>query len=362
MLDEAISSLIMLRLRGLTQSQALAAIRHYGTAMAALTDSQSIDSHWAAILRDAIGIQEARECALREMEFCQEHRIEVIPYSSDKYPLRLRQVKDAPIVLFYRGTTALNHTHSISIVGTRHITEYGKQMCNSLIKDLREMLPNSLIVSGLAYGVDIHTHRACLKYGIDTVGVLAHGLDRIYPRRHEKEAREMLSHGGLLTEYFTGTNPDKGNFVRRNRIVAGMTAATLVVESAAHGGSLITTAIASSLGREVMAVPGRITDEYSAGCNHLISQKKASIITSAADILHIMGWESAPVQGEVSLFPTFSPEQERILAMLSKKDAITMDGIANQLGTTSARVANLLFDLEDAELVVRMPGNFVRKA
>ncbi len=350
-------------MQGLTQVQALAAIRHYGSAVAALTEPHPADPHWDAILKDQSGLRAARECALRELDFCREHRIEVIPYSSDKYPLRLRQVKDAPIALFYRGTTSLNHTHTISVVGTRHITEYGKQMCSSLIRELSRMLPNALIVSGLAYGVDIHAHRACLSNGLDTVAVLAHGLDRIYPRRHEKEAREMLFHGGLLTEYFTGTVPDKGNFVRRNRIVAGMSAVTLVIESADHGGSLITARLASDLGREVMAVPGRLTDEYSAGCNHLINHKKASLVTSAADILRIMEWESAPVQGEeAQLFPTLTPDQERILAIVPESEGIKLDQIALQLGMTSTRVSNLLFDLEDYELVVRMPGNAVRKA
>lgn len=363
MSDEALSSLILLRLQGLTQVQALAAIRHYGSAVAALTEPHPADPHWDAILKDQSGLRAARECALRELDFCREHRIEVIPYSSDKYPLRLRQVKDAPIALFYRGTTSLNHTHTISVVGTRHITEYGKQMCSLLIRELSRMLPNALIVSGLAYGVDIHAHRACLSNGLDTVAVLAHGLDRIYPRRHEKEAREMLFHGGLLTEYFTGTVPDKGNFVRRNRIVAGMSAVTLVIESADHGGSLITARLASDLGREVMAVPGRLTDEYSAGCNHLINHKKASLVTSAADILRIMEWESAPVQGEeAQLFPTLTPDQERILAIVPESEGIKLDQIALQLGMTSTRVSNLLFDLEDYELVVRMPGNAVRKA
>ncbi len=363
MSDEALSSLILLRLQGLTQVQALATIRHYGSAVAALTDPHPADPHWNALLHDQSGLHAARECALREIEFCQEHRIEVIPYSSEHYPLRLRQVKDAPISLFYRGTTSLNHTHTISVVGTRRITEYGKQMCSSLIRELSRMLPNALIVSGLAYGVDIHTHRACLSNGLDTVGVLAHGLDRIYPRRHEKEAREMLSHGGLLTEYFTGTVPDKGNFVRRNRIVAGMSAVTLVIESADHGGSLITARLASDLGREVMAVPGRVTDEYSAGCNHLINHKKASLVTSAADILRIMEWESAPVEGEeAQLFPTLTPDQERILDLVPKSEGIKVDQIASQLGMTSTRVSNLLFDLEDFDLVVRLPGNAVRKA
>lgn len=361
---EILSSLILSRLRGLSQAQALSLLRYYGTAEAALSDEAPECERWGELLRDKPGLKQAREQALREREFCEEHRVQIIPFSSDAYPMLLKadEIPDAPINLFYKGTGRLGRRHVLSVVGTRHITDYGKQLCESLFADLGRLLPDLLIVSGLAYGVDIHAHRASLANGLDTVAVLAHGHDRIYPRMHQATADEMTCHGGLLTEYFTGTVPDKGNFVRRNRIVAGISSGTLVIESAGKGGALITATIAGSYNREVMAVPGRLTDAYSEGCNRLIRDNRASLVLSAEDVLRTLGWEAAPARAakEPTLFPMFTPEQERVIDALEKVDNLSIDQLSLQTGISVSALTELLFDLEDSDIIVRMPGNRVR--
>lgn len=217
-------------------------------------------------------------------------------------------------------------------------------------------------MSGLAYGVDIHAHRAALANGLDTVAVLAHGHDRLYPPYHRDTANEMVSHGGLLTEYPSGTVPDKGNFVRRNRIVAGIAPATLVIESAAKGGSLITASLAASYGREVMAVPGRVTDEYSAGCHKLINENKATLVTSAADIVRIMGWENeadTPLL-QPTLFPVYSPEEEKVMDALQKAGDLSIDQLSMATSYPVSKITDLLFDLEDKDAVRKMRGNRYR--
>lgn len=186
----------------------------------------------------------------------------------------MRECDDAPLALFYRGNADLNTLHIINIVGTRHATPYGQDICTRFLADLSVLCPNTLIVSGLAYGIDIHAHRAALQNHFKTIGVLAHGLDRIYPAEHRKTAVSMLEQGGLLTEFTSGTNPDRQNFVKRNRIVAGMSDATVVIESAAKGGALITAELAESYHRDCFAFPGRCNDEYSIGCNNLIRKTK----------------------------------------------------------------------------------------
>ena len=220
-------------------------------------------------------VSEALHRAEAELEFDNAHAIRPLTMACDDYPERMRNCDDAPIVLFYRGNADLNQRRIVSVVGTRHCTAYGQDIINNFCRSLKELCPDVLIVSGLAYGVDICAHRNALKNGFDTVGVLAHGLDMLYPSAHRDTAKEMLSHGGLLTEFLTNTNPDKMNFVRRNRIVAGISDATIVVESAARGGSLITADIAQSYARDVFTFPGNVNSPYSEGCNKHICDNKA---------------------------------------------------------------------------------------
>ncbi len=363
--EEITATLTLSRLQGLSQAQALAVVKYYGTATAALADDAPEEEHWRALRSDKAAMQKARDAALAEMEFCENRQTRIIPYTSKDYPrlLRADEVTDAPLQLFYCGTGSLNRRHVISVVGTRRITEYGKEMCEILCRELAEKLPDMLIVSGLAYGVDIHAHRAALVNNLDTIAVLAHGVDRIYPAHHRSTAAEMTRHGGLLTEYFTHTVPDKGNFVRRNRIVAGLSQATLVVESANKGGSLITANIAHSYGRDVLAVPGRATDAYSEGCNRLIREQRAVLVTSAADVLDALCWESMEKPGspkEPQLFPTFTSEQEQVLAVLRQADSLSLDQLAARAYMRIAQLTDILFDLEEADAVKRLPGNRYR--
>lgn len=298
-------------------------------------------------------VSEALHRAEAELEFDNAHAIRPLAMACDDYPERLRDCDDAPIVLFYRGNADLNQRRIVSIVGTRHCTAYGQDILTKFCQDLKELCPDVLIVSGLAYGVDICAHRNALRNGFDTIGVLAHGLDMLYPSAHRDTAKDMLSHGGLLTEFLTNTNPDKMNFVRRNRIVAGIADATIVVESAARGGSLITADIAQSYARDVFTFPGNVNSTYSEGCNNLIRDNKAALITCAEDFVKAMGWEQdnqvkeARAKGiERQLFPELTAEETRIVELLQRNNDLQLNIIAVQTGLPIGNISALLFSLE----------------
>ena len=248
-------------------------------------------------------------------------------------------------------------------MGTRHCTAYGQDLVNRFTVDLRQLCPRVLIVSGMAYGVDICAHRSALQCGYDTVAVLAHGLDYLYPPRHKPTADAMLQQGGLLTEFFTQTNADKVNFVRRNRIVAGMSDACVLVESAAHGGGLITARLARDYNRDVFAFPGRVGDAYSEGCNNLIRDNGAMLLTSAADLVNAMGWTDdatlmkAQRQGiERQLFPMLSAEEKRVVDALSAQNDLPMNMLTVRTNLPVARLAAMLFELEMKGVVKTMAG------
>lgn len=298
-------------------------------------------------------ISDAMRRAEKELEFDESHRIKPLVFNDDDYPQRLRECEDAPLVVYYRGTADLNKQHIISVVGTRHCTVYGQEIISKFISQLKELCPDVLVVSGLAYGVDIQAHRNALKNGFETVGVLAHGLDYLYPTAHRDTATEMLKQGGLLTEFMTSTNADKINFVRRNRIIAGTADATIVVESAAHGGGLITADIANSYGREVFAFPGNIGMPYSEGCNNLIRDNKAALITSAEDFVKTMGWEQdaklkkAREKGiERQMFPELTDDETRIVNTLQHTNDLQANIISVKCGLPISTVASTLFNLE----------------
>lgn len=365
---ESLAMLTLSCVEGLTNKKAHILLETYGTAEAALSDTSPSLPFWRDFQTNRAIMTAARERAEREWDFCQQHRIQVLPITIDDYPYRLkaRPLNDLPLQLFYRGNASLNEKHVLSIVGTRRITEYGKQICESFIKELSTLVPDLLVVSGLAYGVDIHAHRASLECGLPTVAVLAHGLDRIYPQMHRKTAAEMVNQGGLLTEFMSGTIPDKGNFVRRNRIVAGIAFATLVVESADRGGALITAGISSCLGQSVLAVPGRITDPYSAGCNKLIADGAAFAVTSGSEVAVRLGWASPSSKGrraqkkEPQLFPVLTEMQEKVFAAIREQDTISRDALCLKTGLTIQEVNDALFDLEDERLIAVVPGNNYR--
>ena len=306
-----------------------------------------------------------RQCE-RELEYAEKNKITCLIDSDEAYPSRLRECDDAPIVLFYRGNADLNSLHIINIVGTRHATNYGRDLCESLIRDLKGMVPDAIVVSGLAYGIDIAAHRAALRYGIETVGVLAHGLDRIYPYLHRNTAAEMLGHGGLLTEFPSGTNPDRQNFIMRNRIVAGIADATIVVESAIKGGALITASIASSYNRECFAFPGRVGDEYSEGCNDLIFRNKAAMIRSANDLVEAMNWSTSPgadKKGPVQrqLFPEINEEERGIVKIMQRHpDGIQLNQLTLEAGLPVNKTSGIMFSLEMKGVVKASAGAVYR--
>ena len=307
---------------------------------------------------------EALKRAEAEMEFISRKKINVYCYIDKQYPARLRECEDAPVVLYYLGNANLNKAKIIAVVGTRKCTQYGRDICNAFISDLQRYYKDIVIVSGLAYGTDINAHKAALTNGMETVGVLAHGLDRIYPASHRNTAIEMIQQGGLLTEYVSGTTPERINFVRRNRIVAGMSDATIVVESASKGGSLITADIASSYHRDVFAFPGRVYDQYSEGCNNLIKSQKAVVIQNAEDLIDAMMWENPlkdqkdkdSMHGQLDLFPDLSPEEQTIVNLLSKNNDLQINNIVINTGLEYSNVSMHLFNMEMKGIVSVLGG------
>ncbi len=306
-------------------------------------------------------MDENLDFAARELEYAQKEGIACLCQNDPLYPARLRECNDAPIIIFHKGTADLNAEHVLSVVGTRQCTEYGKSFCQHFLKELASLCPGVLVVSGLAYGIDIAAHRGAMASGLPTVAVLAHGLEQVYPRYHQQTAEQMTGNGGLLTEYTSYSKIDKVNFVSRNRIVAGLADAVLVVESRERGGALITAGIANDYNRDVFAVPGRVRDMSSAGCNKLIWDNKAAIMpASAAAFLMRMGWETTaeaakPVQRE--MFPDMSDEEKLIVAVLQKHDEGT--GI-NQLNVSTnlpiPRLTALLFEMEMKGIVKKLSG------
>jgi len=306
---------------------------------------------------------DAMKRAETEVRFMEEHRIRALTLTSDDYPQRLKECPDAPIILYYTGNADLNQKRIVSIVGTRRMTTYGQDLIRRFIGDLRTLCPEVLIVSGLAYGVDICVHRHALANGYPTVAVLAHGLDQIYPYRHRDTAAEMLNHGGLLTEFMTQTNADKPNFVRRNRIVAGMSDCCIVVESAAKGGGLITAEIAQSYDRAVFAFPGAVSMAYSEGCNNLIRDNVAGLISSASDFVKAMGWQDeaqrqkALTDGiERNLFPDLSPEENKVVCLLQQTNDLQLNILSVKTGIAIGPLTAILFQLEMKGVVRPMAG------
>lgn len=298
-----------------------------------------------------------------ELRFMEEHRVRALTLNSDDYPQRLTECPDAPIVLYYTGNADLNQAKVISIVGTRQITAYGQDLIRRFISELRAFCPQVLIVSGLAYGVDINAHRQALENGYETVGVLAHGLDQIYPYRHRDTAAQMLNHGGLLTEFMSLTNADKPNFVRRNRIVAGMADSVILIESAAKGGGLITAEIAQSYARSVFAFPGNVGQPFSEGCNNLIRDNGAGLISNAQDFVKAMDWmdetlrQRANADGiERNLFPELTPEEQQVVSLLKESNDLQLNIITVKTGIPIGRLTALLFQLEMKGVVKPLAG------
>lgn len=306
--------------------------------------------------------QDVLERAKREVDFILKNRIKTFFYLDENYPTRLKNCSDAPIILYYKGNANLNEQRIISIVGTRNATNYGKEICEELIRSFSEKNYRLLVVSGLAYGIDVHAHKACLKYNIPTVGVFAHGLDTIYPALHGPVAGKMLENGGLLSDFISETKIDRPNFLRRNRIIAGLADATIIVESAEKGGALVTADIANSYNRDVFAFPGRSTDPYSKGCNKIIKLNEAVLVESAADIEKAMNWDvklSAPKIIQTSLFVELTSEEQKLVDLLKEGDRF-VDEITIETNLSMSKVSALLLGLEFKGMITSLPGKMYR--
>jgi DNA processing protein len=298
--------------------------------------------------------------AEEEAAFIEKYKITPLFITAKNYPQRLLNCYDSPVILYYRGNADLNAPKIISIVGTRSNNEYGKLVCEKIIGDLADQ--NITIVSGLAFGIDSIAHKSALKNNLKTVGVLGHGLDRIYPTQNKLLAKQMIERGGLLTDFKSGTNPDKQNFPKRNRIVAGLSDALLVIESGLKGGSLITAELANGYNRDVFAIPGRISDIKNEGCNYLIKNNKAALITSADDLLENMQWKEKKisVKKQRELFIELTADEKIIINILQQQAQVHIDEVFIKSGLNSSAVASALLTLEMQGVVSSMPGKLYK--
>ena len=365
--QEIISAIALTRISYFSLAELLELFRRVGSAEEIVAHSQ----HIRDLLPDAsdrltqafTDIGQALRYAESELRTAESMGVRLLVMGDDDYPSRLLECPDAPLVLYYQGSASLNQKRVVSIVGTRRCTPYGQDLVRRFMSELRSLCPQVLVVSGLAYGIDICAHREALAQGYDTVGVVAHGLDDLYPPSHRLTADQMLKQGGLLTEFPTGTRPDRLNFVRRNRIVAGMSDATLLVESAIRGGGLITTRIANDYGRDVFAFPGAVGAPYSEGCNDLIRRQGAGLITSAKHFVEAMGWQNdaqlseAQAQGiERQLFPELTADEQRVVAVLQRKNDLQINILSVKSGIAVGPLTALLFSLEMKGVVRTMAG------
>ena len=358
--------LALLRVEGVGDIMAKKLLTHCGSAEAVFKTKTAqlaaIDGVGSMLLKN-LKDKTVFDKAAKELEFIKLNEIKLAYFQDENYPDRLKHCIDGPVLLFTSGNIDLKNRKIISIVGTRQITSYGTEFCRKLIEDLAPL--NPVIVSGFAYGVDIVAHQLAIENNLQTIGVLAHGLNQIYPKTHKKYVAKVEANGGFMTEFWSSSNPDKENFVRRNRIVAGMSEATIVIESAERGGSLITANMANDYNRDVFAVPGRTTDKYSQGCNNLIKTQKANLLTSAADLVYILNWDlegiasesrngQKPVQKQ--LFVTLDEDEQKVYDYLLKNGKELMDVIALHCDFPIYRISGLLLNMELKGVVRPLPG------
>ncbi len=296
----------------------------------------------------------------QELKFMEKQGVEMLFYTNKDYPFRLKQCDDSPLTLYYKGENNFNADKIISIVGTRNATDEGKTFCRKIVKELAKY--NVVIVSGLAYGIDICAHKSALKNGLQTWGVLAHGLDRIYPNAHSKTANEMIQQGALLSDFMSGTNPDRQNFPKRNRIVAGLSDATIVIESAKKGGSLITADIANSYNREVFAVPGKPKNSKSSGCNYLIKTQRAVLLENIEDIIRELNWDlpGKQTQNQHKILISLSKEKRKLVTLLPD-EGLHIDKIVSTINWNSSKVAQMLLQLEFEGVISSLPGKIYKR-
>ena len=360
---ELFNVLALLKVEGVGDVVAKKLINHCGSAenvfKAKANQIKAIDGIGDILLKN-LKDKTVFEKAEKEIQFIEKEKINVLYYQDDNYPERLKHCIDGPVLLFSAGNINLQNRKIISIVGTREITSYGTAFCKKLIEDLAVF--NPIIVSGFAYGVDIVAHQSAMENNLQTIGVLAHGLNQIYPKTHKKYVAKMEENGGFLTEFWSNSNPEKENFVKRNRIVAGMSEATIVIESAEKGGSLITAMIANDYNRDVFAVPGRTTDKYSQGCNNLIKTQRANLMTSAADLVYMLNWEIASLTRndnsvvQKQLFVVLDNDEQKIYDYLLKNGKQLLDIIALECDFPIFRMASILLNMELKGVIRPLPG------
>jgi DNA processing protein len=344
--------------------QARILLDHFGDAGAVFKAKKStlslvegIGEVRAGSIKEFAGFKRAEE----EFAFIEKYKITPLFLTAENYPKRLLNCYDPPTLLYYRGNADLNTGRIVAIIGTRSNTEYGKQVTETLVKELEAV--NALVVSGLAFGIDGIAHKTALKNNLSTVGVLAHGLDTIYPAQHASLAKEMLKQGGLLTEFTSHTKPDKHNFPTRNRVVAGMSDATIVIETGIKGGSMITAELANGYNKDVFAFPGRTTDSKSAGCNYLIKNNKAMLLTDAQELIEILGWEEKkkkPAKQQRELFIRLSDDEKIIVAILKEKETVTIDELNMKSNLSSSTVAAATLNLELQGVIASLPGKMYK--
>lgn len=293
----------------------------------------------------------------KELAFIEKHQIQALWLEDENYPDRLRQCEDAPLVVYYKGNQPLNSSKIISIVGTRHATHYGQKICEDLL-DAMNGSKDTLIVSGLAYGIDALAHRNALKNNLPTIAVLGHGLDRIYPASHRELAAKMLDHGGLLTEFTSNTLPERGNFPMRNRIIAGIADVTIVVEAAIKGGALITAELANSYNRDVCAFPGSIYEKSSEGTNYLIKTNRAHMIRGLQDLEYLMNWEitKKTAEPQLSLPLTLTKDQQLLFTLIQQKGQLELDELIELTKWPQSKLALILLELEMQSFILALPG------
>lgn len=335
-------------------------INHCGSAAAVFKEKPAnlmrIDGIGELMVKNIFGADYLKE-AEAELTFIHQENITPLYFEDELYPEKLKHCFDAPVLLFQKGNVNLTHKRLISVVGTRQITTYGAAFCEQLIADLAAL--DVVVVSGFAYGVDICAHKAAIHHNLQTIGCLAHGLNQVYPKVHKKYVAAMEAHGGFLTDFKSTSLFDRNNFLRRNRIIAGLSEATVVIESAQRGGSLVTADIAYSYNRDVFAVPGRAGDTYSIGCNNLIKQQKAQMLTSAADLIYSLGWnlEEEPKKTvQKQLFVELQGDEHIIYSFLKNKQKELLDIIALECALPVFKVSSTLLNLEMKGLVRPLPG------
>lgn len=353
--------LVLKKIPGIGDIRARELLHKYGSPQEAYRALHSNEIKLSFTTKKSISpsiLQEWLDAAYTEIEVMQKEGIQYLYIGDSNYPNRLKHCEDAPIVLFYKGDISWNAPRSISIVGTRTATNYGLEFCRKLVSDLQAL--DVQIVSGLAFGIDIQAHLAALDQGLETVACLAHGLHTTSPASHAKYAKEIQNSGGFVSEFPTDAIMDKKNFVRRNRIIAGLSQATVVVESPIRGGSLLTAGMANSYNREVFALPGRIDNSKSVGCNTLIKTNQARLIQSAADLVYILNWDldkvSKPKATQIPLFIDLDPEEEKLYNLLKDKGKETLDLLAIEAAMSPQKTASLLLGLELKGVIRTLPG------